>query len=192
MGEASMNEKDFAIEIINQYRNYLVDHDVSDKMIEMKKVILQANQNGFKTVFAGNGASAAIASHAALDFKKQAKINTMCFNEPSLITAYANDYGYENWLQKAIRNYCVHEDVIVLISSSGKSPNIINAANYTKENGITLITFSGFSQNNPLKSFGTINFWLNCKAYNMIENIHQIWLMTVCDLIIGSSEYEVS
>ena len=140
----------------------------------------------------GNGASAAIASHCALDFTKQAKLKTMSFNESSLITAYANDYGYKDWLKKAFESYSVKNDTAILISSSGKSPNIVSAAEYVKSIGLNLITFTGFKKDNPLKKIGDINFWVDSKAYNIIECIHMIWLTAIIDLVIGKAEYSVN
>jgi len=184
-------EKELLKLYFSYHINILSNVDVFDKILDSKNLIIDADRRGNKIVFAGNGASAAIASHASLDFKKQAKIRTLCFNEPSFITAYSNDYGYENWLMKAIEHYCNKGDIAVLISSSGKSKNIVNAARYAKKINMKVITFSGFSEYNPLKQLGDINFWVDCKAYNVIENVHQIWLMGICDLIIGKLEYSV-
>ena len=109
-------------------------------------------------MFAGNGASASIANHASLDFTKQAKIKSVNFNESALITAFANDFGYENWIQKAIEFYGDDKDTLILISSSGQSSNVINAAKYANHIGINVITFTGFDSNNPLSMSGDINF----------------------------------
>ena len=54
---------------------------------------------------------------------------------------------------------------------------------------IHVITLSGFEQDNPLMQLGELNFWVDSKAYNVIENIHQIWLLMICDLILGKIEY---
>ena len=187
-----MDEKQFIKDYFRHYHDSLIKNIVSDEIIKMRDILLTASKSGNKVIFAGNGASAAIASHAALDFTKQAKIRSLCFNETSFITAFANDFGYEKWIEKAVEYHCKKGDVVVLISSSGRSHNIVNAARYAKDNNFKLITFSGFSDNNPLKSYGDLNFWIDSKAYNIIENIHQIWIMAVCDLIIGKIEYSVS
>ena len=187
-----MIEDKFLNGYFRKYVGVLSDDKVFEKLYQMKKLLLEAKNSGNKVIFAGNGASASIASHAALDFTKQAKIPSICFNEAAFITAFANDFGYEYWVQKAVEHHSKSGDVAVLISSSGKSPNIVNAARFSKENNLKVVTYSGFENNNPLKQYGDINFWIDSKAYNIIENIHQIWLMTVCDLIIGKSEYSVS
>lgn len=186
------NKKEFLKEYISQYIELLQNFEVSEQIIKAHSEIIKANNNGNKIVFAGNGASAAIASHAALDFKKQAGINTLSFNDTALITAFSNDFGYERWVEKAIEYYCKKGDIAILISSSGKSLNIINAAKYSKQNKIFVISFSGFEEDNLLQQYGDISFWVKSKAYNIIENIHQIWLMIICDLIIGEMEYQVN
>lgn len=142
--------------------------------------------------FAGNGASAAIASHAAVDFTKQAGVRASTFNEADLITCFANDYGYDRWMAKAVEFYAKPGDAIVLISCSGKSPSVVNAADAAKTMGHKVVTFTGFAADNPLKMRGDVNFWLDSRAYNIIECVHMIWITTVVDLIIGKAEYTVS
>ena len=86
--------------------------------------------------------------------------------------------------------YSDHDDVLILISSSGKSKNMINACKAAKNKKISkIITFTGHEQNNPLSKLGDINLWINSKAYNFVENAHQVWLLAICDLIIGKREY---
>ena len=83
-------------------------------------------------------------------------------------------------------------DIVFLISSSGQSTNVLNACNYANLNDMTSITFTGFNENNPLREAGKVNFWVNSKSYNIVENIHQIWILSIVDLIIGKSEYSAS
>ena len=184
-----MKDIEFIKEYLNRYQKSLVENDVSDSMIAMKKFLLQTRDNGNKVLIAGNGGSAAMASHVSVDLTKQAGIRTENFNEADLITCFANDYGYENWVAKAIEFYGDEGDIAILISSSGKSSNMINAAVQAKSMMIPVITLTGFEQDNPLRQFGGLNFWVDSRAYNVIENIHQIWLLMVCDLILGKVEY---
>jgi len=138
----------------------------------------------------GNGGSAAIASHVSVDLTKNANIRCTNYNEADLITCFANDYGYERWIEKAVDFYADQNDVLILISSSGKSKNMINACKSARNKKISkIITFTGHDKNNPLSKLGDINFWINSKAYNFVENTHQIWLLAICDLIIGKREY---
>ena len=130
----------------------------------------------------GNGGSAAIASHVSVDFAKTTRIPSATFNNSNLITCFANDYGYENWVLEAIKAYTNKNDLIILISSSGTSNNIVNAAKYCKSNKINLITFSGFNKDNPLSKLGNINFHIDSNKYNYIEMSHHIILLTLVDI----------
>ena len=163
--------------------NLVLDVNHKDLHLAAKK-IHSSNKKGGKVIIVGNGGSAGIANHATMDFTKVAGYRAVNFNESSTITCLANDYGYENWVKMAIKFYADKNDVVILISSSGKSKNIINAAKMTKKMGINLITFSGFSKNNQLKKFGDLNFWTNSKHYNNIENSHQLWLLSIIDYLI--------
>lgn len=184
-----MDEKSFIKDYLERYRRSLIETDVSEELVQMKEMLLEVKARGNKTIVAGNGASAAMASHVAVDFTKQAGIRTVNFNEADLITCFANDYGYENWVSRAIEFYGDKGDVAILISSSGSSVNMVNAANTAKKFGMRVISFTGFNEDNPLKQIGDLNFWVDSRAYNVVENTHQIWLLMVCDLIIGKAEY---
>lgn len=179
-------------EYYDRYRVALFESDVKSELQSFKEICLDLKARNNKLMMAGNGASATIVSHAATDFTKQAKVRSLCFTDASLITAYGNDFGYENWVAEAVNSYFVKGDIVVLISSSGTSKNIVNAAKRAKALGLTVVTFSGFSSDNPLRQIGDINFWLYSKAYNIIENTHSIWITTVVDMIIGNAEYKVS
>ncbi|RNC86063.1 MAG: SIS domain-containing protein [Balneola sp.] len=187
-----MTDKEFLEDYFNRYEKVLFQTDVTSELTATKELFQKIKNGRKKVMFAGNGASATIASHAALDFTKQAKVQGLCFNEDALITAFANDFGYENWVARAIEHYYQEGDAVVLISSSGSSKNIVNAAKTAKELGIKVITFSGFGPDNTLKSLGDINFWVESKAYNIIEHAHSIWLLAVVDMILGKAEYSVS
>jgi phosphoheptose isomerase len=99
-----------------------------------------------------------------------------------LITCFANDYKYENWVVEAIKAYSSKKDLFILISSSGTSKNIVNAAQYCKKNNIDLITLSGFKKNNPLSQSGNINFHVESEDYNFIEMTHHIILVSIVDI----------
>ena len=155
------------------------------KLGELGSMIIDCHRRGGKIIVVGNGGSAAIASHAAVDLTKAAKISAICFNESSLITCLANDFGYQKWVQKALEIYAEHSDLVVLISSSGKSENILNAAKLCNTKKIPLVTFSGFDSKNPLRSFGDLSFWVDSKNYNHVETVHQTWILATIDFIIS-------
>lgn len=185
-----MSDSEFLDDYYSRYRKAL-ETDVRKEFLAFRDLCLQVKARDGKLMIAGNGASASIASHAAVDFTKQAKIRAMAFNDHNLVTAFSNDYGYENWVSEAIQAYGKKGDAVVLISSSGKSANIVNAARKARDLGFQVVTFSGFTSSNPLKAIGDINFWLDSKAYNIVESLHSIWICTVVDLIVGNAEYGV-
>lgn len=134
------------------------------------------------TVFViGNGGSAAIASHAVIDFINVAKLRAFTLHEPSVLTCIANDYGYENSYSRLLEQMAKPGDVLIAISSSGRSPNIRNAAAQVASNGGKVITLSGFSHDNPLRTQGHINIWLDISDYGLVEVGHQFVLHNVSD-----------
>jgi D-sedoheptulose 7-phosphate isomerase len=159
----------------------IIDHS---KLIACVDLIRNVKKQESKIIIIGNGGSAAIASHVAVDFIKTSRVRAVNFNEADLITCFANDYGYKNWVAQALRCYADPNDLIILISSSGKSKNIINAAKYAKMKQLPIITLSGFKRNNPLQRFGNINMWVNSKRYNTIEMVHHIWLLSIVDYLV--------
>jgi D-sedoheptulose 7-phosphate isomerase len=166
------------------YFNKIADSitGVDAEMLERAAVLVSATaERGGKIILAGNGASAAIASHVSVDLTKIAGVRAVNFNEADLITCFANDYGYEHWIEKALDFYSDPKDLVVLISSSGMSANVVNAARRAKALGLPLITFSGFRSDNHLKKLGDINFWVDNNEYNIVETVHQAWLLALVD-----------
>ncbi|GAB2695507.1 SIS domain-containing protein [Aliiglaciecola aliphaticivorans] len=181
----------FLDEYFAKYKELAFEKSVYEPIEEFAELAKKVKHNGKKLMFAGNGASAAIAAHGAVDFTKQGGVRGVTFNEADLITCFANDYGYDRWMEKAVEFYGDEGDVLVLISVSGTSPSVVEAAKYAKANGIKVVTFSGKSEDNALKALGDINFWVDSAAYNIVECIHMIWLTTAIDLVIGKAEYSV-
>ena len=158
----------------------------SSALDEAVALLKETSDAGGKVIFGGNGGSSAMASHVAVDLTKNAGIRAINFNESDLITCFANDYGYEEWIKKSIEFYADPDDMVVLISSSGRSQNVINAGKIAKERGMKLITFSGFQSDNPLRALGDLNFWVDNSEYNIVEMTHHVWLLAMIDRIIAS------
>ena len=159
-----------------------------DQLKIVVNLVRKIKNSSNKVIVVGNGGSASIASHLTIDLINAAEIKAMNFNDPSIITCFSNDYGYENWVDKALDCYANSGDVVILISSSGQSKNMLNGANKAKIIGASVVTFSGFSSENPLKKLGDINFWVESKQYNVIEMTHHIWLLAIVDYIIETSK----
>jgi len=155
-------------------------HD--QKIAKCVKLIEGIKKQNKKIIIIGNGGSAAIASHATVDFLKVTKTKCINFNDSSLITCFANDYGHDNWMKEAINHYAERSDLLIAISSSGMSKNIINACKEAKRKKIkSIITLTGFSKNNKIGKLGAINFWVDSKVYNFVENIHQVIILAIVD-----------
>ena len=160
------------------------------KLIIIKKILINTRKIKKKILIFGNGGSASIASHFSVDLTKNAKIRCINCNEADLITCFSNDFGYEHWMEKAINYFGDKKDILIVISSSGKSKNMINACIVARKKKFSkIITLTGHSVNNPIRKLGDINLWVNSKAYNYIENIHQFWLLSLVDLVIGKTNY---
>ncbi len=175
-------QRNYFVHYFDRIANSVTTCETSE-LILGASLISGTHASGGKVILAGNGGSAAMASHVAVDLVKAAKIRAINFNEADLITCFANDYGYENWIVRAINAYADPDDLLILVSSSGQSENMINAALKAKELGLKLMTLTGFDKANPLRSMGLINFWLDSSHYNTVEMTHHIWLLSMVDYL---------
>lgn len=148
------------------------------KILKLFQIVKRKNN---KILIFGNGGSAAIANHIVIDFNKVAKLQAMTINNSSTITCLSNDYGYENWIKEVLKFYLKKNDLLILISSSGVSRNMINACREASKHTKNIVTFTGFKKNNKLSKMGKINIWIDSKHYNYVENIHQILLLYLSD-----------
>ena len=98
-----------------------------DKLAAISNLILNLKKKNTIHIF-GNGGSSSIASHFSMDLTNNSNIKCLNYNDPAIITCYANDFGFENWISRAILKYGNKNDILILISSSGVSKNMINVA----------------------------------------------------------------
>lgn len=120
----------------------------------------------------GNGGSAAIASHIRTDFVNSAKMRAVTLHESSVLTCFSNDYGYERAYERQICTMARDGDMLIAVSSSGKSSNILNAVDAATDMGCIVLTLSGFGYDNPLRTCGDLNAWLNSSDYGLVEIGH--------------------
>lgn len=158
---------------------------MDDAVKEMGRRMYAAHQSGRRVFFVGNGGSAGICSHMATDYSKNGGIRSTALNDGSVLTCLGNDYGYEYVFSKQLEWHAVAGDVVVTISSSGRSQNILNAASIAREKGCSLFTFSGFKPDNPLRSLGDINIYLANLEYGFVEVGHLAVLHAVLDIHLG-------
>lgn len=178
-------QKKYIDDYLKKYSTILKNYNSND-FIEISRIIKNVKKNKKKVILVGNGGSAAMASHVSVDLTKMCKIRAINFNEADLLTCFSNDYGYENWTWRAISFHADEKDLVICISSSGESKNIINAAKFSKKIGCKVVTLTGFNKSNSVKKIGHVNLWANSKNYNFIEMIHHTWLLLIVDMIAKS------
>ena len=176
---------------IKQFKEIVINTSVTDSesnelllengLIKSYETLVKIQKEKKNCYIIGNGGSAAIASHAVIDFMNVGKLSAITLHDSATLTCMANDYGYENAFSNIIKLTLKPKDILIAISSSGQSKNIINAVESAKNLDSTVITFSGFKSNNPLRKMGDINFWCNSKDYGMVEIGHQFLLHNLAD-----------
>ena len=144
-------------------------------------LIEKVNRKGNKVIIVGNGGSAAVASHVVTDFVNKGGLRASTLHDSALLSCMANDYGYENAFARILRTVAQEGDVLIAISSSGQSVNIHNAVRRMREIGGTAVSMSGFKEDNPLRSLGDLNFWIDSDGYGFVEMGHLFLLHHVAD-----------
>jgi D-sedoheptulose 7-phosphate isomerase len=147
-----------------------------------------AHDAGNKIIFIGNGGSAALASHLAIDFCKNGGLRAVAFNDASALTCLGNDLGYENVFAQQIEFHARPGDLLVAISSSGRSPNILAAVKAARKHNCGVVTFSGFGDGNELRRAGDVNFYIRSHEYGFVEVAHLSLCHAILDLDRGWSE----
>ena len=166
--------------------------DKSGKVTDFSKalksaidMIKKAAAKGNQVIFIGNGGSASISSHMAIDFWKNGHIKAVSFNDGAQLTCLGNDFGYEHVFEKPIEFFAEPGDVLIAISSSGKSENILRGVKAAKAKGCKAITMSGFNKNNPLRKMGDLNFYAPSNSYGFVEITHLAISHCILDCICG-------
>ena len=138
---------------------------------------------GAKVYFIGNGGSAAIASHMTADFMKNGGMNTVSLYDNAVTTCMGNDYGYEHVFSKPLSFLVSEGDLLVVISSSGKSQNIINSIDVAGEKGVTVVSLTGFDDDNPARAMADASVYVPSHKYGIVESIHNLILQEIVDII---------
>ncbi len=161
--------------------NKVLDYETG--ILKMVDCFTAHKRNGAQVFFIGNGGSAAIASHMTADFMKNGRMNTYSLYDSAVTTCMGNDYGYASIFSKPMGFLVKEGDLVVAISSSGNSPNIVNAVEVARAKGAFVITLTGFKPDNQLKQSGDMNVYVPCGKYGMVESIHNLILQQTVDLI---------
>lgn len=191
----------------NYYKNYLNAHDTAlagleitdhggaalghdagfDGLCELSRSIQSA---GRKQYLVGNGASAAFANHMALDWTKNGGVPSHAFANSALLTAMGNDLGYEEAFSAPLSWYAKSGDLLITISSSGNSANIIKTIEIARSKGMSVVTLSGLKPDNKSRQLGDLNLYIPAKTYGIVECAHQVLLHVWLDKFMGITEWE--
>jgi D-sedoheptulose 7-phosphate isomerase len=163
-----------------------------DDLIAALNSVPKDSLNGFKNtirvwkgsiILLGNGGSNAIASHMAEDYTKALGKRATCFSDAARMSCYANDYGYDKAFSQYIKEFADKNSLVILISSSGNSKNILNCAEYCKSEGIAYVTLTGFDEYNQINDkysdFALHGFWIDSTDYGVVECAHEAILHSV-------------
>lgn len=157
-----------------------------DEAVEaVVKLAFRTHLSGRKLMFIGNGGSAAIASHMAVDYWNRGGIRAVAFNDAPLLTCLSNDYGYEYVFEKTVAMMAQPADLLIAISSSGQSSNILRGVAAARGSDCAVVTLSGFAPTNPLRSLGDLNFYVPSESYGHVEIAHLAICHAVLDLVEG-------
>jgi D-sedoheptulose 7-phosphate isomerase len=159
--------------------------ELADAATALMECARATHAAGNKLIFVGNGGSAAIASHMATDYSKNGGVRAMALNDSSMLTCLGNDLGYDRVFAKQLELYARKGDLVITISSSGRSANILNAVDAAVAAGCTVATLSGFTPDNPLRRKGEWNFFVASDRYGFVEIGHLTICHAVLDFLCG-------
>lgn len=162
--------------------------DYNKGIIDLMDIFIKHRDRKNQLFFIGNGGSSAIAIHMTADYMKNGGMNTHSLYDNAVITCLGNDYGYEYIFSRSIDVLAKEGDLLVAISSSGNSGNIINAVKAAQEKQVEVITFTGFKANNAVKQMGDMNIYVPCMEYGIVESIHNLVLQQVVDMIVENDK----
>lgn len=166
---------------IEHFNRFFTDPAFEGQIAEAVKLVKPVK----RIFFLGNGGSNAICSHMMEDYGKIGGFRTYAFSDAALITCYANDYGYENAMAEWLKLHLDPGDLLIAVSSSGESKNIVNAALFAREKGAKILTLTGFNEGNTLSRTGDLNFQLPVRNYGIVECYHQVILHIILDSLNG-------
>jgi D-sedoheptulose 7-phosphate isomerase len=159
--------------------------DVDQSIVRCGEMMRATTEAGGTIFLIGNGGSAGITSHMAIDMTKNGGMRALAFNDGSYLTCLGNDLGFDQVFAKPLDMHARPGDLVFAISSSGRSANILNGVKAARARGCKVLTFSGFGADNPLRQTGDFNFYLGSGEYGFVEVGHLALIHTILDLAMG-------
>lgn len=152
---------------------------------EAVRRLLATSAGGRNLYFLGNGGSAANASHLATDFWKIAGMPAQAFNDTSLLTCLGNDLGFERIFEAPLRMFARPGDLVVAMSCSGSSANVLAGVRLARERGCSVLGLSGFAPDNPLRGLGELNLYVPSRSYGVVEVAHLALVHSMLDACVA-------
>jgi D-sedoheptulose 7-phosphate isomerase len=143
-----------------------------------------------RVFFIGNGGSAGICSHMATDWMRNGGFAATALNDGAALTCLANDLGFEQVFAKQIQMHGRAGDLLIAISSSGNSANILRGVEAARAAGMQVVTRSGFAPDNKLRRLGDVNFYVPSERYGWVEISHLALCHALLDASMGMSPSE--
>lgn len=167
--------------IVTDFSGVFLASDVLTELLPIFRYVKNARR---RLYFIGNGGSAGIAMHMTADFLKNGGIVTSSMHEPATLTCLANDFGYEQVFSRQVGLVAEAGDLLVAISSSGNSPNVLLAVEKAKARACQVMTFTGFRPDNRLRQMGDLNVYVPSVDYGIVESVHNYYLQQVVDKLV--------
>jgi D-sedoheptulose 7-phosphate isomerase len=174
--------------VFTDSKQQVIHRDIGLEKLE--SLTAEVQNKGGRFLFIGNGASAAFASHMSLDWSKNGDVPCVPMFDLSHLTALGNDLGYDEVFSATVGWHCNENDVLITISSSGNSPNIIKAIEKAKEKKMKVVTFTGLKPDNKSRRMGDLNIFVPAKTYGIVECTHQVLLHMWLDHFMKIQEWD--
>lgn len=183
MNDQYIDELIYSLEQTGIYTENHTEYGYEAGMRLLTDCFTRHKRAGSQIFFIGNGGSSAIASHMTADYMKNGGMKTYSLYDNAVTTCMGNDYGYEFVFSRPLEFLGQKDDLLVAISSSGNSFNIVNAINTANKKDMEIITFTGFKSDNKSRQLGTINVYVPSEKYGIVESIHNLMLQQIVDMI---------
>lgn len=161
------------------------DLPLGDACARVRELAHKVHDSENKILFVGNGGSAGIASHLAIDYSKNGGLRSLAFNDPAALTCLGNDLGFHNVFARQVELHARPGDLLVAISSSGRSQNILLAVAAALARGCSVVTLSGFDEENDLRMMGELNLYVASHEYGFVEVAHLALCHAILDIDMG-------
>jgi D-sedoheptulose 7-phosphate isomerase len=158
--------------------------EFNDAMSDVVDRLLALRARKKKAILVGNGGSASIVGHLQMDLCNGVGVRALCFHDYPLLTALANDHGYPAAFQRCVELWAEPGDLLIGVSSSGRSDSILCAVDAARACGADVVTLSGFAVDNPLRQRGDVNLYVSSSEYGLVETVHACLAHMLSDMAI--------